>query len=320
MEILLARSKIFDKGSNLRLAMTDGTEVDVPGVEKPEYVNRMAKFPVLNRHKAGFKTRMLTDSTACLGIATFGLNQVQVETIRAFLDSISRLRVPNLVIDVRNNGGGHDWVISKLYSYIAGEPMTLHGFSRVGSNTTYRTFAHSVNQIPDSQPFADHRPEEGREGFYQRSESGNVVRADSLVNYKGRIYMLTNENSVSAATIFPALLVRNHRGVTVGRETRGAYHFMNAVKFVELRLPSSQIVVRLPLVETHFDDVVNERVPYGRGVMPDYPVALTLEELISDGDTMLDYTLGLIERGEYFSDNNPFADDNPFANGERNRR
>jgi C-terminal processing protease CtpA/Prc len=260
----------------------------------------MAKFSGLNRHPGGFETKMLTGSTAYLGLGTFGLNQVQVETIGAFLDSISTAKVPNLVIDVRNNGGGHDWVINRLYSYIAGEPMTLHGFSRAGSNTTYRTFAYSINQIPDAQIFSDYRPEEGREGFYQRSGSGNVVQADSLINYKGRIYMLTNENSVSAATIFPALLVRNHRGVTVGRETRGAYHFMNAVKFVEVRLPSSQIVVRLPIIETHFDDVVNERVPYGRGVMPDYPVALSIEELISDGDTMLDYTLGLIERGEYF--------------------
>jgi C-terminal processing protease CtpA/Prc len=67
--------------------------------------------------------------------------------------------------------------------------------------------------------------EKGSEGFYQRSENGNVVRADSLVNYKGRIYMLTNENSVSAATIFPAVVARNHRGVTVGRETRGDNSF-----------------------------------------------------------------------------------------------
>jgi hypothetical protein len=308
MQVFLTKPYI-DQNSDFHLVLTDGEKVDVPGITgRPEWVHTMAVFPMLNRHREGFATKMLTDSVAYLGIGSFSLNQVQVETIGAFIDSISTAQVPNLVIDVRNNDGGTDEVINGLYSYIAGEEMTLHGFSKVTSNTTYRTFAHSLNQIPDTTPFPDYQPEEGRDGFYLRPEAGNVVRADSLINYKGRIYMLTNENSVSAATLFPAMLVRNHRGVTVGRETRSAYHFMNALKFVEVRLPASQIAVRLPLVEVHFDDVVNERVPYGRGVMPDYPFPLSLEELVSDGDAMLDYTLGLIERGEYFRGDNPFAE------------
>jgi hypothetical protein len=299
----------FDESGELRLVLTGGEKVDVPGITgRPEWVHTMAAFPMLNRHREGFATKMLTDSVAYLGIGTFSLTQVQVETIGTFIDSLSVAQVPNLVIDVRNNDGGTDEVIARLYSYIAGEEMTLNGYSKVNSNTTYQTFAHSVNQIPDSEPFPYYRPEEGHTGFYQRPEGGNVVRADSLINYKGRIYMLTNENSVSAATLFPAMLVRGHRGVTVGRETRSAYHFMNALKFVEVRLLASQIIVRLPLVEIHFDDVVNERVPYGRGVMPDYPFPLSLEELVSDGDAMLNYTLGLIERGEYFRGDNLFAD------------
>ncbi len=290
---------------NLLLTLADGSMVDIPGVDRPQYVHSMATFPNLNRHRAGFATRMQTDSVAYLGLGTFGLNQVQVESIGAFIDSISRARVPNLVVDVRNNGGGTSEVISRLYSYIAGREMTLHGFSRVGSNGRYTSFAHSLNQIADSEPFADYLPSD--EGFVKRSTEGIVVRADSLINYRGRIFMLTNENSVSAATLFPAMLVRNHRGVTVGRETRGAYHFMNAVKFVEVRLPTSLIVVRLPLIETHFDTVVNERVPYGRGVMPDYPMPLSLAEMTSEGDAMLDYTLGLIDRSEYLRGDDPFT-------------
>lgn len=95
--------------------------------------------------------------------------------------------------------------------------------------------------------------------------------------------------------------MRGGRGVTIGRETRGAYHFMNAVKFVDVRLPSSQIEVRMPLVETHFDSVANKRIPYGRGVMPDYPMPLSLEEILSERDMMLDYALELIKKGAYLT-------------------
>lgn len=123
--------------------------------------------------------------------------------------------------------------------------------------------------------------------------------------------MLTNENSASAATLFPALLVRNHRGVVVGRETRTAYHFMNALKFAEISLPNSGIPVRIPLVEICFDTVVNQRIPFGRGVIPDYEVPLTLDEInYTHGDAILNYTLALIEQGKYF------ANDDPHNNGE----
>lgn len=312
--LFIGDPRYFVPSLDMEVEFADGENVTIPGhnVKKDgpsDWVTSDGVFASLNRPRAGYATKMLTDSVAYLGIGTFGLNRVQTEEIGAFIDSIAA--VPNLVIDVRNNDGGTDEVISRLYSYIAGEPMTLHGYSKVNSNAKYETFKNSFNQIPDSEIFPDYKPEEGKDGFYDRPETGTVVKADSLVNYKGRIYMLTNGRSSSAATLFPAMLVRNHRGVTVGRETRSAYHFMNAVKFVEVRLPASLIKVRLPLVETHFDSVVNERVPYGRGVMPDYPVPLSYEEVVSEDDVMLDYTLGLIERGEYLRGDDPFAGSNP---------
>lgn len=158
--------------------MADGKRVDVQGVGQPAWIHRADKFPNLNRERP-YETKMLNDSVAYLGIGTFELNQVQVEEIGAFFRSISG--VPNLIIDVRNNGGGHDWVIGKLYSYIAGEPMTLNGYSRVGSNSTYGTFNYALNYTPDMRPFADYKPE--ADGFYLRAE--NVVKPDSEINYKG---------------------------------------------------------------------------------------------------------------------------------------
>lgn len=283
---------------DLKVTFADGEQMDIPGTERMEWIHLGDKFPTLNQYRAGFEAKMLNDSTAYLGIATFGLNEVQIGEIGAFIASISKAGVPNIIIDVRNNGGGHGDVTYRLFSYIAGEPMTLQQYNLVGSNSTYKTFAHALNRPPEDEPFPEYKPETGKAGYYQRSE--NIVKPDPQINYKGRIYMLTNENSASAATMFPALFVRNGRGVTVGRETRCAYHFMNAMKSVNVRLPWSQIEVWLPLVEAHFDSVITERTPYGRGVMPDYPVPLSLEEILSEGDTMLEYTLGLIKRGSYF--------------------
>jgi len=87
---------------------------------------------------------------------------------------------------------------------------------------------------------------------------------------------------------------------------------MNALKFTEMRLPHSMISFRVPLVQVVFDNVVNSRVPYGRGVLPDYYVPLTLDEVtFKNGDAIINYALKLIEEGRYLSPDNPFASDLP---------
>lgn len=295
---------------SMRLEMADKKEViTVPAAAsnaKLSFPYTMEKYAMINYYKARFKTKMLNDSTAYIGITSFGLNQVQVEEIAHFIDSIAK--VPNLIIDVRNNGGGDAEVLGKLYSYIAGEPMVLHNYSKVNKQGGYQSFAYSLNRLVEDSLFADYKPEAGKEGFYSRSETGNEVRADSKINYKGKVYVLTNANSASAAALFPALLVRNHRGVVVGRETRTAYHFMNALKFASILLPHSTLTINIPLVYCCFDTVENKRAPYGRGVLPDYEVPITLNELsFKNGDAILNYTLQLIKEGKYLSKENPFA-------------
>lgn len=261
------------------------------------YMGDRTNFYGTNLHKDRFLLKELNDSTAYIGLSTFALNQVQVEEIAAFIDSVSDKK--HLIIDVRNNNGGEDKVIGKLFSYIAGEPMVLNGYSKVNKTGVYESFKYSTNHFGLTDGiFSDYKQEQGKEGYYLRSESGNIFTPDSTINYKGKIYVLTNENSISAATLFPALVVRNHRGVIVGRETRTAYHFMNALKFDDVKLPHSTITITIPLVETYFDAIVNDRVPFGRGVVPDYFVPLTLDELtFKNGDAILNYTLELIRMG-----------------------
>lgn len=299
---------------NMRLEMADtGETIDVqadrPDPKSP-YLFVSQEFNMANRHRKGYDLKMLNDSTAYIGLSSFSLNQVQTEDIARFIDSIAA--VPYLIIDVRNNSGGSADVLSKLYTYIAGDTMTLDGYSRVNKQGGFQSFKYALNRIPEDSSFAHYSPEPGREGFYSRSEVENIIRPDSTINYKGKIYILTNENSCSAATLFPALLVRNHRGVIIGRETRTAYHYMNALKFADIRLPNTTLTITIPLVYCCFDSVVNDRAPYGRGVLPDYPVPLTIDELSGkNGDAILNHTLQLIEEGKYLSPENPFAAEEP---------
>ena len=289
--------------TDLNGEITESKFVNFRGVDKEaEFSYSLNRFYNINKHKNSYQAKILDNSTAYIGLSNFDLNQVQVEEIGDFIKFISN--IPNLIIDVRNNGGGHADVIDKLYSYIAGDTLTVDSYLRTNRRGGYESFKYSTNRMPgDDAIFADFMAEEGKEGFFQRLENAKMIVADPDINYKGRVYVLTNEMSTSAATLFPAMLVRNQRGVVVGRETRSAFHFMNALKFVHVRLPNSMIIINIPLVHCVFDTAVNERMPYGRGVLPDYPVPVTIDELsFENGDVILNYTLDLIVDGKYFTE------------------
>lgn len=254
--------------------------------------------------KDNFALRRFDDSTAYIGLSTFQLNRTEIDSIASFIRSIADK--PNLIFDVRNNGGGEVKVVNELLSYFTDKPyVKLNSYQMVPKQGHYKSFVHCMNYMADQDIFATYQPEEGREGFYSYEDT--EILPDSTTHYGGRLYVLINENSCSAATIFPAMILRNHRGMIVGRETATAYHFMNALKFADIRLPHSWLTVRVPLVRCVFDTTRNPRIPYGRGVLPDHEITLSLDEIYSvRGDSILNYTLALIERGEYLGED-PFA-------------
>lgn len=307
------------KGDSHELELEDGSTVCIPLYERPRFrptdtYRRMLRWHNLNRMKDDddvFQTRTLNDSTAYLGIKTFELFTAQVEQIRTFLDT---LKAPNLIVDVRNNAGGHSVVLMNLLSCFTTEPMGRQkgGYGKVNKRGQFASLAHSLNYAADVDIFPDYEP--GENGFYTRDtlETCAVVLPDPQVHYPGKVYVLTNGSSLSAATLFPAVLVRNRRGVSIGRETGTGYHYMTAYKFADLQLPNSLQTIRIPLVQMVFDTTTCARLPKGRGLLPDYPLDLTYNEAVSgaDGETdvMLEHALSLIAEGRYLSHEDPFSE------------
>lgn len=263
-----------------------------PYIQDWYVINRFG--PGLN----GVNIKNINDSIAYLGIQTFDLKEKQLDEVADFIKQISRDSIDNLIIDMRNNFGGNVEVLNKLYSFIAQEDFQHEMYSMVTKKGDFDFFKHSTNHIMGDILFDDYEYDENS-GYYVKYHN-EVYSPDTSINYCGKVYVITNESTMSAASSFAGLVKKHDRGVIVGRETGTAYHQMKALKFEKLYLPNSSYIINIPLVKIVADTVYNELFPYGRGVLPDYPVRISLEEIeCRNGDKVLNYTLQLIEENKY---------------------
>ena len=262
-----------------------------------EYQYRHYHINENGKEEKHFEFEKYSDTVAYLALHTFELDDVELEQITEIFANLVADSIPNLILDLRFNHGGPEASVEGIYSYLALKPFCTSLRKIVNKKNGYACFG-SCPVDNDDGLYADYEPLPNGEGFVL--DKPEWRDPDSLVNYKGRLYVLTNETSFSASTCFAGWVKKQNRGVIVGRETGSAYHQMKARNFTQYQLSNSEITIQIPLIKDVFDTVVNERFPYGRGVLPDYPVNFTPEELsFVHGDSILNYTLQLIRDGKY---------------------
>ena len=264
----------------------------------PQWTENSAYIKNLMNARRKFSFAALDDSTVLFRISTFSLNDTEMDELR---DSLSHyMDMPNMIVDVRNNAGGDVRVVKKLASVFLNDTSAGLDSYRMVKDTAFRSMKYSLN-YPETAIFSGYEKLDGKPGFYKADYevSGEIV-PDNNLNYKGWLYVLTDETSCSAASLFPSILVKAGRAVTVGRETGSGYHYITAYDFALIRLPNSLITVRIPLVKCVFDEIVSERFPEGRGLMPDYEVPLTYKEVYtSEEDPVLEKALELISERKF---------------------
>lgn len=321
----LAPYLYFDSsaGSVSHVVFADGEELDIPFKQYPyrfsnnyDLFKRLIKWRKLNTLYAypdsACSMRRINDSTAYLSIRSFDIGESQLNRV---LQWIGNCREPNMIVDVRSNPGGDSKVLDRLLACFAQQPMNRQRGSHlfVKKKGPFDCGKYIENLVSGQDLFPGYDRVEGKPGFYcyDTAKTSACIMPDSNHQYAGRVYVLTNGNSRSCATIFPAVLVRNRRGVSVGRETGSAYHYITALQTAHVCLPNSLLVVSIPMEKVVFDTTVCARTPWGRGLLPDYELPLTFREVTmgDDGETdvMLDYALQLIADGRYLSEEDPFA-------------
>lgn len=200
--------------------------------------------------------------------------------------------IQNLVVDTQGNGGGIVANSARLLQYWMPKPFRImeHEEMKRAARDELVTRWNPFSALNFSLQYrADHTGGFASRSFHRRYKPR---RRDA---FTGNLYFLMNGASFSATTSVLAKTLDAGIGTYVGEASGSAYWGDFAGHFKTVTLPNSRLQVRIPLKKlTH---AVETQRANGFTVEPDFSITRNFNDLMTNRDFVLDYTLRLIRQG-----------------------
>lgn len=267
------------------------------------------------KQQPAYSFQMIKPEIGLLNLRWFGFttgkDEPEFKNYVRFIDSVftklDQRKTPNLIIDVRNNPGGSDPTFEQPVMYLSD-----HTFKEnLGAHIIYDPkaipfkkyfYGFSTKEPVDSltlsnaMVFIDDYFEDFKKGKSLQNKEYNPVYYPKEPAYHGKVYLLINQNTASAASHFASLVKAYARDVAiVGVETVGGYYKHNGHIGLVYELPNSKVKTKFSVVYVVHDAPVKDDQPEGRGVIPDYEVWPRIDDFIEHKDTQMNFVLELIE-------------------------
>lgn len=203
-----------------------------------------------------------------------------------------------LILDLRYNGGGRLSEIVELYSYVADSSFVFLDKSEVVSRASLLRGAYfESNSLPEKIVKVLFAPVAYAYGLIavRKDTNGNYYTQSYTkpekvkpTHFSGKMYVLINGGSFSASSIISSNLKGSKRATFVGQETGGAYNGTVAGFMPEIKLPNSQLKVRIGILNI----VPHYKTPLqGHGIYPDYEIIPNLSDKIEAKDPELEWII-----------------------------
>lgn len=238
--------------------------------------------------------------TALLTLRTFAEETIinAGQDWRKFLDAafqeIKEKNIQNLIIDLRENSGGSDEFSSLLFSYLTDKEFRWFDYIETSTNKITLAQYTDIDDETNKMFAEDLLPAVANRFRVKPSDDFNLQQPQlpQKNHFDGKVWFLVSGTTFSSAADFCSIAHYYRRGSFVGEEVGGNYYGNTSGYVIRLTLPNTKIGVGVPLQK--FINAVSGYAYPRRGVIPDYPVQQTIQDVLNGVDTEMRYTLKLI--------------------------
>ncbi len=270
-------------------------EVSFPGLTAAELARLLRE-----RYPAGDAIRPVYELSFAGPIAVLTIRQFADDPDKArprFPDFLSqtfltleRNKTPGLVIDLRGNGGGFDEYGKLLFAHVMDRPF-LYYWALETRKDRYDLFRYTDETPESAAELARPLRRNERGGFDVLGHPNSGLQKPRTPHFGGRVAVLIDGGSFSATGETTSALHYYKKAVFFGEEGGAGYYGNTSGFMVTAVLPRSRIEVRVPLV---LYTMAVDGYPKDRGLVPDFPVAPTIEDLAAGRDPVLERALAYL--------------------------
>lgn len=279
---LIFNLKDFYRIEYINLGGGEIHSIDIKGIQSEEIASKSKAYG-----KESYRYEILEDENIGLvEVNSFSNYEEFKEFIRTVFQELGEKHIDNLVIDLRNNGGGDSRIGDELLKYISPKP--------------FRQF--STVKIKVSRQIKDYyRDNEFIRGYYETIGTGIMKQVEGLKEgekltvdfgfiepypgqrFKGKVFVLTSAKTYSSAGSFVTAVRDFELGTIIG-ESPGAMASQYGDIYI-FELPHS----KLEAMVSHKEHIRPSGCPQQSSVIPDVIIQQTAKEILFSTDRVMEY-------------------------------
>ncbi len=274
------------KNFQLKKDTTQKPTVTIAVSEKPSR-KEIKEAKLLNKQSMSIDT---ANSIAYLRLTTFAQGQ-QKKFYRRSFRKINKMHLQNVVVDVRENGGGSFSNSIKLTRYFKNTPYRVADSIVAISRIKYSKYVHPSFSYKIAMFFTGHKKADGNIHLSRYEKHAFEPKRNN--HYNDNVYIVQGGYTFSAATMFVQSLQGQSNVTVVGEETGGGHYGNTAVHLPSITLPNTRLRVVLPIYKMVFDST---RVKDGHGIMPDVYIPPSSEAIKRGVDLKMERIRAIIKQ------------------------
>lgn len=270
-------------------------EITLPGLTADDFARtRRERYPDAAKPRPAYELTF-TGPIAVLTIRQFGDDPDKArprfpDFLTAAFRELAEKKTPGLIIDLRGNGGGFDEYGKFLFAHVMDRPF-LYYWALEAKKDRYDLFRYTDETAESAKELARPLKPNSRGWFDVLGHPNRGIQATRQPRFAGRVAILIDGGSFSATGETTSAFHYSKKAVFFGEECGAGYYGNTSGFMVTATLPTTRLQVRVPLV---LYTMAVEGYPKDRGLVPDFPVTPTIDDIMAGRDTVMERALAYL--------------------------